>query len=402
MNSLGRKINNYLLPATRLLYSNLALSLTKKDSRSVLLVAEFEKYGGTRTYFEQLCRYLHQRSFRCVCLVREIQVDDAFLQLLAELNFSYHILPGASFVNDYWDDSNLSLRALYLSKYFSSMAVFSSYCKTHRANRIIISSGDPDAWHFLFRLPVRHCHYILHTLPFKAIAVEGRKIMNNKLSRNKNIISVSTFAVHTILRQWGIPALSRPFVYSVPNYFDDAESADGKPTGDLQVLTLGHLAEYKNPFVWIEVARKVKAMASRPVEFIWAGDGTLLQRCLEMTEEDAHIHFIGYQKDVHALYKNATIYFQPSLIESQGMAVIGAMAYKLPCVVSNTGGLPESVEHNQNGFVVNPLDVSTMSAHILELLNSEGLRGQMGASSRAVFEQRFTKDRWENSMNKII
>jgi len=40
---------------------------------------------------------------------------------------------------------------------------------------------------------------------------------------------------------------------------------------------------------------------------------------------------------VEILYKMANIYFQPSLIESQSIAVVDALNFGLPCVVSNVG-----------------------------------------------------------------
>ena len=58
------------------------------------------------------------------------------------------------------------------------------------------------------------------------------------------------------------------------------------------------------------------------------------------------------------------------------------MAWGLPVVVANTGGLPELVEDGVTGLVVPSGDISAFSKAVCRLLKDERLRKQMGNAAR--------------------
>ena len=141
---------------------------------------------------------------------------------------------------------------------------------------------------------------------------------------------------------------------------------------------------------------------NNPIEFIWAGDGDLLDSCKALVKDIPSIKFIGYQKNVEQLYIDCTLYFQPSILESHGIAVLGAMYFEKPCIVSNKQGLPESVLNNETGFIVlieHPQDAVTA---ILYLLNNPAKAGEFGKAGKKRFEEKFKKDKWLNEMNFLL
>ena len=101
---------------------------------------------------------------------------------------------------------------------------------------------------------------------------------------------------------------------------------------DYKVLTLGHVVNYKNPEVWFQVAKRIKNTRN-DVSFIWLGSGKLLDEYKEKTTQYDNISFLGYKDDLAHYYSQATIYFQPSKIESHGNSVVAAVAYGILCVV---------------------------------------------------------------------
>ena len=84
-----------------------------------------------------------------------------------------------------------------------------------------------------------------------------------------------------------------------------------------------------------------------------------------------HVHFIGKQDNVFLLLSSTDVFVMPSELESFGLAALEAMACGVPCVTSNTGGLPELVKDGINGFSANVGDVDKMAEHVLHLLDSE-------------------------------
>jgi len=169
------------------------------------------------------------------------------------------------------------------------------------------------------------------------------------------------------------------------------------------ILTAGHLFVYKNPEVWLEVARTV--LLECPVSrFVWLGDGELLETIREKVKElslEERILLPGYVSEPSSWYTQAQIYFQPSLRESHGIAVLEAMASGLPCVVADSGGLPESVVDGETGYVCQPADSIAFAGRIIELLGDKALRERMGITGQHRVEKCFSEEIQEQKILNI-
>ena len=74
------------------------------------------------------------------------------------------------------------------------------------------------------------------------------------------------------------------------------------------------------------------------------------------------------------------------------------MAFGVPVISSNTGGLPELVANGRTGFVIDKDDVDALADSILRLLGDDELRSQFGRNARewvaANFDLMKTVDRY--------
>jgi len=67
------------------------------------------------------------------------------------------------------------------------------------------------------------------------------------------------------------------------------------------------------------------------------------------------IHFTGPMPNAAAIAGACDVFVMPSIArEGLPRSVIEAMAQGVPCIVSNVGGMPELVAHNESGMVVDP------------------------------------------------
>jgi glycosyltransferase involved in cell wall biosynthesis len=107
---------------------------------------------------------------------------------------------------------------------------------------------------------------------------------------------------------------------------------------------------------------------------------------------DGRIRLLGFVSEPSAWYETAQVYFQPSLRESHGIAVLEAMAHGLPCVVADTGGLPESVVDGETGYVCPPADSAGFVGRITELLGDYALCERMGTAGRQRVESCFSEE----------
>ena len=79
--------------------------------------------------------------------------------------------------------------------------------------------------------------------------------------------------------------------------------------------------------------------------------GALASRAREYGLAD-RIAFPGHAGDRDLFYRDVDILVQLSRRESMSNSVVEAMARGIPCVVSDVGGMPETVLHGRSGYVV--------------------------------------------------
>lgn len=83
--------------------------------------------------------------------------------------------------------------------------------------------------------------------------------------------------------------------------------------------------------------------------------------------------------DVHA---------HPSRMDSSPISILEGMAAGLPAVVSDVGGIPELVLHEETGLVFPKDDVDALRKALLRVLDGPDLAARLGAAARARYEAR--------------
>lgn len=84
------------------------------------------------------------------------------------------------------------------------------------------------------------------------------------------------------------------------------------------------------------------------------------------------------ESELSQLYADCDIFVAPSLSESFGLIYLEAMACAKPVVAFRTGGVPEVVVHNRNGFLVELDNVSELANALIRLSKDQDLRQTMG------------------------
>lgn len=362
----------------------------------------FDESGGTRTYFFYLVEFLSKKGYSIVAMLEKKQCDDEVLTLQAQYPFIIEEInielyksgfTGTIFYKKNQEDFIYQLKELLY---------FLKYLRKYRCATVVSSVDNPELLLFLFLTPLK-VFYILHTVAAWPLDNLKRKVLDWSLSKKKQIITVSRYAKEQLIINW-IKEPDSKFINVVYNYYQPGtQNIQSVPVPVKKVITIGTVAHYKNPFFWISVCKEVLLKyPTDAIEFLWAGDGELLTACAALVKDIPQIKFIGYQKNTEQLYVDSTVYFQPSILESHGIAVLGAMFFEKPCVVSNRQGLPESVVNNKTGLVVPVEDPRDAANAIAALLNDPEKVSEFGKAGRIRFETNFSKQRWENEMSALF
>jgi glycosyltransferase involved in cell wall biosynthesis len=105
-----------------------------------------------------------------------------------------------------------------------------------------------------------------------------------------------------------------------------------------------------------------------------------------------HVHFFGYVDRAAAACAAFDVQVVCSRAEPFGLVTVEAMAQGVPVVATNSGGSPEIVRDGVEGFLVEPGDAETLAVRLDCLLDSGGLRAEMGRRGRERVRHRFTAE----------
>lgn len=139
------------------------------------------------------------------------------------------------------------------------------------------------------------------------------------------------------------------------------------PTEAQIVLTVGRLNAQKGHDDLIDVMPRV--LDEHPdTFFVWAGEGPRrahLEASLRGGGLERRVRMLGHRRDIDALMRASDLFVLPSHYEGQPLSLLEAMAYGLPVVSSDAGGIPELICHQVEGLIHRRSD----PADLLEKLN---------------------------------
>jgi glycosyltransferase involved in cell wall biosynthesis len=124
------------------------------------------------------------------------------------------------------------------------------------------------------------------------------------------------------------------------------------------------------------------------IELLILGDASsdnLLNGC-------AKAHYMGRLSDDLALalvYSAADIFAAPSTQDNLPNTVLEALACGTPCVAFQIGGIPDMVEHQQNGYLAKPYEPEDFANGLSWILENQETYQKLCARAREKIEQEF-------------
>jgi glycosyltransferase involved in cell wall biosynthesis len=82
--------------------------------------------------------------------------------------------------------------------------------------------------------------------------------------------------------------------------------------------------------------------------------------------------------------------------------LVEAMSTGLPVVTTTAGGVGELVDHDRNGVMTEPGDVSGVAQLIIELLGDADRRRRLGAAARATVERSYDVDAAARRLERLM
>jgi glycosyltransferase involved in cell wall biosynthesis len=94
--------------------------------------------------------------------------------------------------------------------------------------------------------------------------------------------------------------------------------------------------------------------------------------------------------ELSSCYKSATLFCMPTKVEPFGVVFLEAMQARLPIIGTNIGAIPDFLQNNWNGILVEPGDVEGIANGIIKLLDNPDLCRLYGERNFNLIKERYS------------
>ncbi len=226
-------------------------------------------------------------------------------------------------------------------------------------------------------------------------------MLRQKINRARVVITISDFNKRYLLEKILLIPDEKIRVVRCgvdpDHYRRKREEATGNSV--LEILNVGSLQPSKGTADLIGACKTLQR-SGLTFRCRIVGEGKLkpqLQRLIKKLGLVDEVQLLGAldQQQVASLLEEADIFVLPSVVADNGqmegipVAIMEAMAARLPVVASRLSGIPELVRHGDTGLLIEPGEVSSQAAAIAQLARSPKERRRMGSSGRELVREQF-------------
>ncbi|WP_242840765.1 glycosyltransferase family 4 protein [Butyrivibrio proteoclasticus] len=195
--------------------------------------------------------------------------------------------------------------------------------------------------------------------------------------------------------------------YCKPQSEDFVESMVDSRFDKKQVLFLGELGKRKGGY---DFASIVEATVKRnpDVSFVFGGSGTKedeknIKDSIDERGISSYVLFPGWvrneEKDKYL--RESGIFLLPSYQEGLPMAILDAMAYGLPVISTNVGGIPQLIHQDVSGYIHEPGDAESMGESISRVFEKETFYKELSKNSLKIASEGFGFDVHIGKLEKV-
>ncbi|MCV0366659.1 MAG: glycosyltransferase family 4 protein [Nitrosopumilus sp.] len=146
-----------------------------------------------------------------------------------------------------------------------------------------------------------------------------------------------------------------------------------------------------------------KVMESMPdVTFYWAGDGPYRDKILPELERYENFQWLGklkHPEEVKKYLSEIDVYALISGIDMSPVSLLEAQILEKPVVATNVGGIPEEMQDNETGFLVDKENHDDLIEKLSIIFNDPDKAKQMGVNGKKFVENNFS---WEKIAENFI
>jgi L-malate glycosyltransferase len=332
--------------------------------------------SGLEVVTLHLIRELMEQGYDIRCLVSGWN-DGVFKEKLEAMNVPYY---------------EVKLGWVYLRKPFWTIDTLLNYPKAYRTAKKIIKEFDPHICHF--------CTYSMLIMLYPLI--RGRSVYNLQETHepgikhriiykllNKKIDYFTAVSRHivTVLEDLDIPSARIRLIYNgIP-------PVTANPIGEIIYATvlvfaiIGQVVEWKGHDTLLTAAQLLiaKGVTNFKIQ-IFGNDqtayGKILKQKIDQQKLESYFEWKGFVNEQDEIYRDCSVVIVPSLSgEPCSLTIIEAMSREKAVIVSDRGGNPELVQHEQTGLVFKATNPVALYDCMLALIQQRPLINELAVQA---------------------
>lgn len=260
--------------------------------------------------------------------------------------------------------------------------------------------------------------WLEHKIPGRWLKLNPLRFRYLRLAKQVQLITVSNFAKQEFVK-FGVPEGNIKVVYpSATVHHPPSPPLKVRRGGEglLRIGLLSRLAPEKGVFDFLQnILPTLKKHSNWKVVIAGEGQETgQIRRLVDHSGQEEQIKLLGFVNDLDEFFSQISVFVYPTKApESFGIAVLEAMARGIPVVASKVGALPELIEHEKSGFLINLTQTflrsprgslkasATLTQYLLTLDQNERLYNQISQNA-FVRAQNFSSDKMFRQFSDLL
>ncbi len=302
-----------------------------------------------------------------------------------EKNYFYFVFEGGDIAEQIKEYSPVFVAEGSHKRIFKEAKRFYAYCKNNNADVIIEHTGTAIgltcALYAKRRLKNARLILYWHSNAsfFDKKGVKGNvEVFLKRLAYKKcnAVAAISNSVKSSYLKVYGYKKDKISVVYNGINtskFFSSRLDCCGKLP--LNIIYVGRVFKPKGIHLLIGAINLMDGETKQKIRVKIVGQdrGDYTERMIKKTAElglDGIIEFTGARLDVPELLAGADLFIHPAICEEGfGITLAEAMASYVPCLAFRLGAIPEVIDENKNGFIVDDISIEGLKEAIINALD---------------------------------
>jgi len=337
----------------------------------ILQILKHTNLGGITTYVYTLAKYLRRHNIEAAIASSGGSWDDKFQQIGVKTfklpaNTKCEISPKVL----------ISINKLYKIKKEFDFDIIHSHTRVTQ----VIAQGFSN----LSKIP--------HVANFHGFYTKNKKRRGRKLIKAQGMrsIAITPDVKKDLIELFGANPDKVKVILSAIDLEHFKQPIPLELAGSPKIGSAGRLSSVKGFKYLIESIPEV--IKDYPdAHFYLLGEGPQNNELKKLADElrvSEKISFLK-QKDLGAFLSSLDIFCYPSLEEPLGLSVLEAQYFRLPCIVSDIGGLKILVDDLKTGIRVPPADSQAIASAIKKLVSDKALTKTISENSHKQVIEKF-------------